>query len=346
MNYIFDPAAAFAWCLEQLRTLATLVHLPVMAGEWVGSFLVMIGLFTVCSVIVMILVYGERKIAAHMQSRLGPMRVGWHGLLQVIADVIKLMLKESFVPAAADNWIFRAAPYVVFIPGFMALIAIPMDRGVIPAHVNMGLLYILAVGTPGVIGILMAGWSSGNKYSLLGGMRSAAQMISYEVPLVMSVLGVIMLAGSLDLAAIVEAQKVPYIIYQPLAFIIFLIASVAETNRNPFDIPEAESELTAGFHTEYGGVRFAYFFLAEYVNMFVLSAAAVTLFLGGWKGPFLPGWVWYFAKTFGILFLFMWFRWTFPRLRSDQLMDLGWKVLTPLAFLNLIVTGLVLVLLK
>jgi NADH-quinone oxidoreductase subunit H len=346
MNYIFNPAAAFTWCLDQLHRGAVLIGLSPIVGEWVGSFLVMVGLFTVCSVIVMILVYGERKVAAHMQARLGPMRVGWHGVLQVIADVIKLMLKESFVPAKADHWVFRAAPYVVFIPGFMALIAIPMDRGVIPAHVNLGLLYVLAIGTPGVIGILMAGWSSGNKYSLLGGMRSAAQMISYEVPLVMSVLGVIMLAGSMDLAAIVEAQHVPYILYQPLAFVIFLIAAVAETNRNPFDIPEAESELTAGFHTEYGGVRFAYFFLAEYVNMFVLSALAVTLFLGGWKGPFLPGWMWYFAKTFGILFIFMWFRWTFPRLRADQLMDLGWKVLTPLAFLNLIVTGLVLVLFK
>jgi NADH-quinone oxidoreductase subunit H len=344
MNYIYEPAAAFAWVLDQLRLGASMIGLPPVLGDWAGSFLVMLGLFTVCSVIVMVLVYGERKIAGHMQARLGPMRVGWHGVLQVIADVIKLMVKESFVPAQADPWVYRAAPYVVFVPGFMALIAIPMAKDIIPAHVNLGVLYVLAVGTPGVIGILMAGWSSGNKYSLLGGMRSAAQMVSYEVPLVLSVLGAVMISGSMDLKAIVEAQTVPYIIYQPLAFLIFLISAVAETNRNPFDIPEAESELTAGFHTEYGGVRFAYFFLAEYVNMFVLSALAVVLFLGGWKGPFLPGWMWYLGKTFAILFLFMWFRWTFPRLRSDQLMDLGWKVLTPLAFVNLLVTGLVLVL--
>jgi NADH-quinone oxidoreductase subunit H len=344
MNYVYEPALAFAWCLDGLHHLCALGGVPAWVGDWTGALVVMFALFGFASVLVMILVYGERKIAGHMQARLGPMRVGWHGLLQVIADVIKLMFKEAFVPAQADNWVYRAAPYVVFIPGFMALIAIPMARNVIPAHVNLGLLYVLAVGTPGVIGILMAGWSSGNKYSLLGGMRSAAQMVSYEVPLVLSVLGVIMLAGSLDLAVIVEAQKVPYLLYQPLAFLIFLIAAVAETNRNPFDIPEAESELTAGFHTEYGGVRFAYFFLAEYVNMFVLSALAVTLFLGGWKGPLLPGWLWYLGKTFALLFLFMWFRWTFPRLRADQLMDLGWKVLTPLAFVNLIVTALVLVL--
>lgn len=343
MNYVYEPAAAFAWCLEGLHRLCAWACLPAWVGDWTGALAVMFSLFGFASVMVMILVYGERKVAAHMQARLGPMRVGWHGLLQVIADVIKLMFKEAFVPAEADNWIYRAAPYVVFVPGFMALIAIPMAKNVIPAHVNLGLLYVLAVSTPGVIGILMAGWSSGNKYSLLGGMRSAAQMVSYEVPLVLSVLGVIMLSESMDLHAIVEAQKVPFILYQPLAFVIFLIAAVAETNRNPFDIPEAESELTAGFHTEYGGVRFAYFFLAEYVNMFVLSALAVTLFLGGWKGPLLPGWLWYLGKTFALLFLFMWFRWTFPRLRADQLMNLGWKVLTPLAFLNLIVTALVLV---
>jgi NADH-quinone oxidoreductase subunit H len=206
------------------------------------------------------------------------------------------------------------------------------------------LLFVLAVGTPGVIGILMAGYGSGNKYSLLGGMRSAAQMISYELPLVLSLLGVVMLTGSLDLQAIIEAQRVPFVVYQPVAFVIFLISAVAETNRNPFDIPEAESELTAGFHTEYGGIRFAYFFLAEYVNMFVLSAFGAIVFLGGWQGPFLPGWVWVLAKTGFILFVFMWFRWTFPRLRSDQLMDLGWKVLTPLAFANVLVTGLILVL--
>lgn len=346
MSYLYNPAAAFAWCLEQLRALAVLAGLPPVLGDWVGAALAMVGVFTFCAVLVMGLVYAERKIAGHMQARLGPMRVGWHGLLQVIADTIKLLVKEVFVPAGADSWVYRAAPYIVFTAGFLALVGIPMDRGVTPVHLNVGLLYVLAIGTPGVIGILMAGWSSGNKYSLIGGMRSAAQMVSYEVPLVMSVLGVVMLARSLDLQEIVAAQTVPFILLQPVAFFIFLVAAVAETNRNPFDIPEAESELTAGFHTEYGGIRFAYFFLAEYVNMFVLSALAATLFLGGWRGPLLPGWLWYLGKTSAVLFLFMWFRWTFPRFRADQLMAIGWKVLTPLAFLNLLVTGLVLALIK
>jgi NADH-quinone oxidoreductase subunit H len=346
MRWVFDPAAALAWCREELRWLAGWAGLPPVTGDWVGAFLVMVGLFTFCAIVVMVLVYVERKVAAHMQARLGPMRVGWHGLLQVVADTIKLIVKEAFVPAQADPWVYRAAPYIVFTVGFLALAGIPIDRGVVPAHFNVGLLFVLAVGTPGVIGILMAGWSSGNKYALIGGMRSAAQMVSYEVPLILSILGVVMLARSLDLQVIVAAQRIPYLVLQPVAFFIFLVAAVAETNRNPFDIPEAESELTAGFHTEYGGIRFAYFFLAEYVNMFVLSALAATLFLGGWRGPLLPGWVWYLAKTGFVLFLFIWFRWTFPRFRADQLMDLSWKVLTPLAFANLLVTGLVLAIWK
>jgi NADH-quinone oxidoreductase subunit H len=344
MNFIYQPAELFSLILNGLRQVFVWIGLPPVLGDWVGALLVMVGLFTFCAVVVMVLVYAERKVSAHMQARLGPMRVGWHGVLQVVADTIKMIIKEMIIPAQADQWVYRAAPYVVFTAGFLALIALPMDRGVSAVHLNIGLLYMVAVSTPGVIGILMAGWSSGNKYSLIGGMRSAAQMVSYELPLVLSLLGVVMLAKSLDLQTIVEAQRIPFILMQPLAFIIFLISAVAETNRNPFDIPEAESELVAGFHTEYGGVRFAYFFLAEYVNMFVLSALAATLFLGGWQGPLLPGWMWYLLKTSAILFLFLWFRWTFPRLRSDQLMDLGWKVLTPLAFLNLLVTALVLVL--
>jgi NADH-quinone oxidoreductase subunit H len=344
MNYVFAPAEFFALLRAWLRAVAVQFGLPAVGGDWTGSLAVMLALFTFCAVLVMVLVYAERKLSAHMQARLGPMRVGWHGWLQLIADTIKMVVKEAFVPAEADPWIYRAAPYVVFTAAFLALLAIPWDRNVVPARFNVGLLYVLAIGTPGVIGILMAGWSSGNKYSLLGGMRSAAQMISYEVPLVLSILGVVMLAQSLDLESIVLAQGIPYIVFQPVAFGIFLVAAVAESNRNPFDIPEAESELTAGFHTEYGGIRFAYFFLTEYVNMFVLSALGVTLFLGGWRGPLLPGWVWFLGKTSALLFVFIWFRWTFPRFRADQLMDLGWKVLTPLAFLNLLVTGLVLTL--
>jgi len=344
MNYIYQPAELFTLALNGLRQLSTWLGLAPVFGDLVGALLAMVGLFTFCAVVVMVLVYVERKVAGHMQARLGPMRVGWHGTLQIIADTIKLIIKETFIPAKADRWVYCAAPYVVFVAGFLALIALPIDRNVTPVHLNLGLVYMVAITTPGVLGILMAGWSSANKYSLIGGMRSAAQMISYEVPMVLSLLGVAMLAKSLDLHAIVEAQRIPFIVLQPLAFIIFLVSAVAETNRNPFDIPEAESELTAGFHTEYSGIRFAYFFLAEYVNMFVLSALAAVVFLGGWRGPLLPGWMWFLIKTGAVLFLFLWFRWTFPRLRSDQLMDLGWKVLMPLAFLNILVTGLVLVL--
>lgn len=345
MNYIYAPSELITWLRDGLLQLTAWAGLHPAMGEVFGTAVVMLSLFAGCAGVVMVLVYAERKIAGRMQARVGPMRVGWHGVLQVIADTIKLLLKESIIPGRAEPGLYRAAPYVVFLAGFLALIALPLDRNLVPMHMNLGLIYLLAVGTPGVLGILMAGWSSGNKYSLLGGMRSAAQMISYELPLLLSILGVVMIAQTLDLAALVEAQRIPYIIFQPLAFLIFLIAAVAETNRNPFDIPEAESELTAGFHTEYGGIRFAYFFLSEYVNMFVLSALGATLFLGGWHGPLLPGWLWLLVKTGAILFVFIWFRWTFPRLRADQLMDLGWKVLTPLAFINILVTGLILVLL-
>lgn len=346
MTLLMNPSEIIAQIRAGLHHLAALAGLSGWLAEVVGALLVLFGLFAFCSIVVMILVYGERKIAGHMQARIGPMRVGWHGTLQVVADTIKLLVKETEIPTKADNLVYRAAPYVVFTAGFLGLCAIPIDRNVIPIHFNLGLLYMMAITTPGVIGIIMASWGSGNKYALIAGMRSAAQMISYEVPLVISLLGVVMLAKSLDLQTIVEAQTIPYIVYQPIGFIIFLIAAVAETNRNPFDIPEAESELTAGFHTEYGGLRFAYFFLAEYVNMFVLSALGATVFLGGWRGPFLPGFVWFIAKTGFILFLFMWFRWTFPRLRADQLMALGWKVLTPLAFVNLILTALIIILLR
>jgi len=344
MNYIYKPAKLIQLIVDGLHWLAGWAGMPTVLGDLAGTVLVMFALFGFCAVVVMILVYTERKIAGHMQARIGPMRVGWHGVLQVIADTIKLVLKETEIPTCADRTLYRLAPYVVFVAGFLALTALPMDHQVVPVRLNVGLIYMLAIGTPGVIGILMAGWSSGNKYSLLGGMRSAAQMISYEIPLVLSLLGVVMLAQTLDLHQLVEAQSIPYIVLQPLAFVIFLIAAVAETNRNPFDIPEAESELTAGFHTEYGGIRFAYFFLAEYVNMFVLSALGATLFLGGWRGPFLPGWCWYLIKTSAILFIFFWFRWTFPRLRADQLMTLSWKFLTPLAFFNILLTGLILIL--
>lgn len=295
----------------------------------------------------MILVLAERKIAGHMQDRLGPMRVGWHGCLQTVADAIKLTFKENVMPKIADKWVFTLAPIIVFAPAMMAYVVLPWSEGVIISDLNAGLLFIIAIGSIGVIGIIMAGWASGNKYSLLGGMRSAAQVISYELALTLSVMGVIMINGSLRMGDIVSAQQnLWYVCLQPLAFIIYIIAATAECNRAPFDIPEAESELIAGFHTEYGGIKFAMFFLAEYAEMFVVSAVATTIFLGGWQPipglpPILPPIIWFLIKTYAIVFAMMWFRWTYPRLRVDQLMTFGWKFLLPLAFANIIITGLI-----
>ncbi|MEW6095904.1 MAG: NADH-quinone oxidoreductase subunit NuoH [bacterium] len=297
----------------------------------------------------MMLVLAERKIAAHMQDRLGPMRVGFHGILQTVADAIKLVLKENLMPKVADKVMFFLAPIIVFAPAIMLYVVLPWSPGVIVRDLNIGLLYLLAVGSIGVIGIIMAGWASGNKYSLLGGMRSAAQVVSYEVAMILSILGVIMIVGSLKMGNIVEAQKdIWYICWQPLGFLLYLISATAECNRAPFDIPEAESELVAGFHTEYGGIKFAMFFLAEYANIFVISAVCATLFLGGWQGiPELPIKVppicWFLAKTYTIVFVIMWLRWTYPRVRVDQLMTFGWKFLVPLGFINIFITGLVMV---
>ncbi|MEW6606156.1 MAG: NADH-quinone oxidoreductase subunit NuoH [bacterium] len=297
----------------------------------------------------MMLVLAERKIAAHIQDRLGPMRVGFHGILQTVADAIKLVLKENLMPKVADKVMFFLSPIIVFFPAIMCYVVLPWSPGIIVRDLNLGLLYLLAVSSIGSIGIIMAGWSSGNKYSLLGGMRSAAQVVSYEVAIVLSLLGIVMLAGSLKMGDIVDAQRnIWYICYQPLGFLLYLIAATAECNRAPFDIPEAESELVAGFHTEYGGIKFAMFFLAEYANMFVVSAVCATLFLGGWQGipalPLtLPPILWFLIKTYAIVFVMMWFRWTYPRLRVDQLMTFGWKFLVPLGFINIFITGLVMV---
>jgi len=290
----------------------------------------------------MFLIWWERKVSAHIQSRLGPMRVGWHGVLQSIADTIKLLLKENIVPAQADKLVWWLAPFFVVVPAVMVFVAIPFGKNLIVKDLNVGILYIMAVSSVGVLGIFMAGWGSNNKYSLLGGMRSAAQIISYEIPLILSVIIVCLNAGSLSMQKIVAAQSGDWYILHPtmlLAFVVYMIAATAEVNRVPFDIPEAESELVAGFHTEYSGMKFAMFFVGEYTNVFLISAIATTLFLGGWHGPILPPAVWFLIKTYGIVSVLMWVRWTFPRVRVDQLMGFAWKVLTPVSFLNLAVTG-------
>lgn len=309
----------------------------VLAGAAVLGFI---------SVSAMYLIWWERKVSAHIQSRLGPMRVGWHGVFQSVADAVKLLLKEDIVPVCADKWVWWLAPFFVVVPAVMAFVVIPFGKNLIVKDLNIGILYILSITSVGILGIFMAGWGSNNKYSLLGGIRSAAQIVSYEVPLILSVITVLMFSGSLSMQKIVLAQTKYWYIFNPslfIAFWIYLISATAEVNRAPFDIPEAESELVAGFHTEYTGMKFAMFFIGEYTNMVTVSAIAATLFLGGWSGPVLPPVVWFLIKTYGIIFFMMWVRWTFPRLRVDQLMGFAWKVLTPIAFVNLAIAGWILI---
>jgi NADH-quinone oxidoreductase subunit H len=293
--------------------------------------------------VVSYLTFAERKIAGHIQARTGPNRVGPFGLIQPIADVLKLFFKEEFIPAGANKVIFHIAPMLAVIPALVSFSVIPIGPRFTVTDLNVGLLLFLAMSSLGVYAITLAGWSSNNKYALLGGLRSSAQMISYELAMGLSTIGVLILAGSLSLVDIVHAQeRFWFVLQQPLAFIIFMITAFAETNRAPFDLPEAEAELVAGFHTEYSSMKWGLFFLGEYANMITISSIAVTLFLGGWNGPWLPDslkFLWYFAKLGVLIFFFMWVRWTYPRLRYDQLMHLGWKVLLPLALLNVVATA-------
>jgi len=308
------------------------------------------------------LVYVERKISAFIQNRIGPNRVGPWGLLQSPADVLKLFIKEDIVPAKANKFIHTLAPVISIFVALVTFAVVPFGDTVdlfghqvklMIADVNIGVLYILALTSLGVYGVALSGWSSNNKYSLLGGLRSSAQLISYELSMGLSIIGVIMIAGTLQLDRIVELQRgfAWNALFTPIGFITFVVASFAETNRLPFDLPEAEPELVGGYHTEYSGMKFGTFFLAEYANMITSSALIVTLFLGGWQFPFLdrlgfsPLWIsiiqvlTFVTKVAVTLFFFMWIRWTIPRFRYDQLMNLGWKVMLPLALLNLVVTG-------
>ncbi|TLD42717.1 MAG: NADH-ubiquinone oxidoreductase chain H [Candidatus Jettenia ecosi] len=309
--------------------------------------------FGVIQFMIISMIWFERKIMAHMQVRLGPMRVGPHGLLQPIADGIKLLFKEDIIPEKANKFLFVLAPVMTLVPALITFAVIPFGDKIkifgysidlVITDINVGFLYIFAVSSLGVYGVVMAGWASNNKYSLLGGIRSSAQMISYELTLGLSLIGVVMLTGSLSLVDIVNAQaKIWNIILQPIGFFIYVTSAFAEVNRTPFDLPEAESELVAGYHTEYSSMKFAMFFMAEYANMITVSAIAVTFFLGGWQGPFLPPVVWFMLKLSGCLFFFIWVRSTYPRLRYDQLMHFGWKFLLPLSLFNILITGLVMV---
>jgi len=301
------------------------------------------------------LTWAERKLLGHIQARLGPKNVGPFGLLQPIADGIKLLFKEDIIPAQANKILFVIAPVLSFIPALIVFAVIPFGDKVtlfgqeidlIISDINVGLLYIFAITALGVYGIAIAGWASNSKYSLLGGLRSMAQMISYEVSYTLSIVGILMLAGSLSLVDIVKMQDSfwhMFIFKQPLAFLIYLICGIAETNRAPFDLPEAETELVAGFHTEYSSMKFGMFSIAEYANVVNVSAIATTLFLGGWQGPYLPPVVWFLLKMSAFLFLFIWLRATLPRFRYDQLMKFGWQVLLPLALLNILITAIIMI---
>jgi NADH-quinone oxidoreductase subunit H len=295
------------------------------------------------------LVWLERKLLARLQIRLGPNRAGIFGLLQPIADAIKLLCKEDIVPAAADGFIFRLAPAVVAVTAMLMFAVVPLGPDIrvfgrsvpmVITDLNVGLLFVFSLSSLGVYGVALGGWASNSKFALLGGIRGAAQMISYELALGLSLVPVVMLAGSFSLTAIVDAQAgVPFIVLQPVSFALFVISAMAESKRIPFDLPEAENELGAGFHTEYSGMRFGLFFLGEYVHIQVLGALTAVFFLGGWRGPWLPPVVWLMLKIFMVAVIMIWMRGTLPRLRYDQLMALGWKVLIPVSLINIVLTG-------
>ncbi|MDR0506461.1 MAG: NADH-quinone oxidoreductase subunit NuoH [Dysgonamonadaceae bacterium] len=348
-------------------------HLEVVTN-WIDEFLrtylmdgwalfiefVLIGIvvLTAYAVLALVLIWLERKVCAFFQCRLGPTRVGPLGLLQSVADMIKILLKELIKINKVDTFLFRLAAFLVLIASLGTFGALPFDKGVHAIDFNVGVFYLLAISSLGVVGILLAGWSSNNKYTMIGAMRSGAQLISYELSCGLALMTIVMLSGSLQLSVIVEQQGYAWNIFRGgipaiIAFITYLIAGHAETNRGPFDLPEAESELTAGYHTEYSGIQFGFFYLAEYLNMFIIAAIATTMFLGGWMPLHIPGWdgfneimdyippvLWFFGKTFACVFMALWVRWTMPRLRIDQLLNLEWKILMPLSLINIILMAL------
>lgn len=320
-----------------------------LAGLGLGEFgaTVLLGVALIMGYLtfnVLFLIWLERKVSAHIQRRYGPMEVGPHGSLQTVADMIKLLGKQILTPVATDKVVYILAPVLVFVPTLCLASLIPLSGAEAFAELPYGLVVLVALSGISVLSIFMAGWASNNKYAVLGGMRSVSQVIAYEIPILLAALSVVMIAQSLNLREIVQAQArgLPFILVQPVAAVLFFIGITAETNRAPFDIPEAESELVGGFHTEYSGMRFAMFFFAEYTNMLVLGGLGATLFLGGWLGPWLPGPVWLLLKAYAIVFVMIWMRWTFPRLRFDQLMSFAWKLLIPVALVNFLVTALVL----
>ncbi|MFZ0482734.1 MAG: NADH-quinone oxidoreductase subunit NuoH [Desulfobacterales bacterium] len=291
--------------------------------------------------------YAERKIAGHVQRRPGPMEVGSHGILQMVVDGVKLVGKELLIPFNVDRTLFRVAPLLSFTPVILPLLVIPFSEKLQARDLNLGLLFIVTMGSVNVMALLVGGWGSNNKYSMFGAMRAVAQAIAYEIPILLSLLAVVLMCNTFSLKEIVGAQQnIWFVFLQPVAFIIYVVAGLAETNRAPFDLPEAESELTAGFHTEYSGMGFSLFFIGEYTNMFIVASVATVLFLGGWHGPHLPygeylGVVWFLLKVYFLLFLMIMVRWTYPRVRFDQLLNFAWKYLVPFSLVNLLITAVV-----
>lgn len=308
-------------------------------GYWVHWGVFVVGILVFVLIMVMVFIYIERRGSGRFQIRLGPNRVGPQGVLQPIADAIKVLTKEDIVPAKGDKWVHWMAPIVVFVPALMIFAVVPFSGGAALVDLNIGILYIIAISSLGVLGVFMAGWSSNNKYSLVAAMRSVAQMVSYEIPIVLSIVGVVLITGSLSMAAIVEEQSIPFLLLQPLGFLIYFLGAAAEIERSPFDLLEAESEIVAGYHTEYSGMKFALFYLGAYGHALAVSAIVTTLFLGGWQGPLLPPFLWFVIKVILVFVLLVWMRSTLPRLRVDQLMGFGWKFLLPLALINIFITG-------
>lgn len=349
-----------------LSDIAHRIHVS-LAGSITNTLLltvtemVIVGIILLGSLVLLsfTLGYMERKVAAFMQIRLGPNRVGPKGSLQIVADTIKLLFKEGLTPNSSDKFLFNAAPFIMVITTMLVVAPIAFSNGFQIWDTNIGVLYVSSISSMSVIGILMAGWSSNNKYSLLGAMRCGAQIVSYELSIGLSLIAIVVLTGSLKISDIVMSQQDGWWIFKGhlpviIAFVVFIIASTAEINRAPFDLAEAESELTAGFHTEYSGMKFAMFLLAEYINLFIVAAMGATLFLGGWMPlhfgadngfnhamDYIPGFVWFFGKTFLLIFVIMWFRWTFPRLRIDQLLNLEWKYLLPISMVNILLVTLI-----
>ncbi|MBI5154478.1 NADH-quinone oxidoreductase subunit NuoH [Candidatus Poribacteria bacterium] len=304
-----------------------------------AAIAVVMGFLTVNALMI---IWMERKVSARMQRRLGPTERGPMGLLQTVADMVKLLGKELLTPHHVDRKIYLLAPVLVFAPVLALCALLPVTESWVFHDYDIALVLLLTFSGINVIAIFLAGWGSNNKYALLGAVRAISQNVSYEIPLILAVLAIVLMARSLSLHEIAKAQSfLPFVLVQPVAAIIYLISATAETNRAPFDIPEAESELVGGFHTEYSGMRFAMFFFAEYSNMVIVCAVASILFLGGWSGPVLPGFLWFFIKVYALIFVMMWFRWTFPRLRFDQLLSFAWLILVPIAIVNLLVTAVV-----